>query len=140
MFYHTNFAKKKDAYYEKKVLENLKIFSGVTFIRHDYEITHIYLSTASYDYERKNTGAFLIGYFDLKPKITLEAGYLHDTVNWSKDLDCGHNRENRLKISCMYKFNEKSHIRLITGWELDSEDLGTFAVFDGGHLQFQVLY
>ncbi|MBN1384873.1 MAG: hypothetical protein JW983_08335 [Elusimicrobia bacterium] len=127
-------------YVEKQILKNLKIFSGVTFIRHDYEITYAYLSTASYDYERKNMGAFLIGYFDLKPNIAFETGYLHDTVNWSKDLICGHNRENRLKLSCIYKFSKKSQIRIITGWELDSEDLGKFAVFDGGHVQFQALF
>lgn len=127
-------------YIEKKVLKNLKIFSGVTFIKHGYKITYIYSPAESYDYERKNTGAFLIGYFNLSSDMTIETGYLHDTVNWSRDLECGHSRENRLKLGSLHKFNEKSQIKFITGWELDSEDWGKFAIFDGGHIQFQALF
>lgn len=127
-------------YIERKVLKNLKVFSGVTFIKHDYGIIYEYSSHESYEYERRNTGAFLIGYFDLNPNTIIETGYLHDTVNWSKGLECGHSRENRLKFGSAHKFNKKSQIKFITGWDLDSEDWGKFAIFDGGHIQFQALF
>ncbi|OGS46571.1 MAG: hypothetical protein A2539_01705 [Elusimicrobia bacterium RIFOXYD2_FULL_34_15] len=127
-------------YFEKSILENLTIFSGFSFIKHIYDITYPNNIINSYNYDKDNMGGFTLFYLNLPQKSLIEFGYLHDNIDWDKNGVNGNSKENRLKFGYEYKFNEKSSIKFITGWDLDRQDWGKFAFFDGGHVQFQAIF
>ncbi|MEW6555973.1 MAG: hypothetical protein AB1349_01305 [Elusimicrobiota bacterium] len=118
---------------EQYLLNSVRLFYGFSFVKH-------YLSLQNYDYTRTNIGGFLSVVLNICSNTELEVGYIHDDVDWTKNSQSEYNRENRLKLAIEYKFTEKSQIKLITGWDLDKEDWGTFAFFDGGHIQLQILF
>ncbi len=49
-------------------------------------------------------------------------------------------RENRLKLALQFDFWKGSSLRLVTGWELDKQDFGRAAYFDGGTIQLQATF
>jgi len=70
-----------------------------------------------------------------------EFGYMHasqfqtrlDHTGWLS----GTGRENRLRVAWELVFSARMRMRCMAGIELDQEDFGRFAYFDGGSFQFQ---
>src|SRR3989339_31712 len=124
-------------YIEKGISESVKIFSGVTFIKQDYNIFYPNLITNSFDFKQENIGGFALLNYELVKGSVFEFGYLHNNIDWSKNTDSDNRKENRIKFAYEHKFRGNTMLKFITGWDLDKRDWGKFAIFDGGHVQLQ---
>lgn len=124
--------------------ERFELDSGCELVKHDGE--DVYPGTAFlYKYfDNRNIIPFIIGRLHIKGPLYGEAGYMHGTIDERKiegNLSYRRiKRENRLRLAADFKFITGTRLKIITGWDLDREDWGKFALFDGGYIQFQTSF
>ncbi len=80
-------------------------------------------------------------YYPVYNNITLECGYMYDSLMQEKQSGTSSSKrkrcENRLRIAVEFLFSARMRMKIMTGWELDGEDVHGFSFFDGGYFQFQ---
>jgi len=128
-----------------RINERNELFSGVSFINL-YGSRMPYLETSEKIYYKGDEILpFINWYYSITPKSRFETGYMHDSI-YRKELiqpdtfKRGMRRENRLRLAYEYRFTEKIYMKFMMGWELDKEDFGKSAFFDGGYFQFQGVF
>lgn len=99
-------------------------------------------NTSQYVYfNNRNVMPFVIGTKHMRGPAYIELGYMHGTIDEYKieGVNSFRNieRENRIRIALDFKFSTGARLKFISGWDLDKEDWGKLAVFDGGYVQFQ---
>ncbi|MBD3412299.1 MAG: hypothetical protein GF397_04195 [Elusimicrobia bacterium] len=114
---------------------------GLRFVINEGEDMYPAQPVDTLRFKNTNTIPFINSITPLGTHTSVELGYMYATIDEDRYENLVPrtelNIDNRIRLGIIIDFNQNTHLKIITGWDLDDEDVDRFQIFDGGFIQFQ---